>query len=117
MTSTLTLRETAAAIGRSPDWFGRHWRDLVRDHGMPPPLPPADAHPVWSRLQIEAWLDQDLPPALARRVTVLRQVEAAVAADPEASLEVLRARDEMDRRFHNGGESHGTTGHTRARRA
>ena len=98
MKSCLTLRETASAIGRSTDWFRRHWRDMMRQSHFPPPLPPSDAgaDPVWSRHHVEAWMDKDLPPDIARRVAVIRHIEAAAEENPDASMAVARARGRLD---------------------
>lgn len=78
----LTSAEVAAELGRSHSWFLNHWRSLVRDKGLPPPLLEGHA-PTWSPAQFYAWLDRGLT----------KQQRAAAAAY-RAAFEVVSAPDQ-----------------------
>ncbi len=72
----MNQRQVAAALQRSPDWFGRHWRKLVQVHGLPAPLP-GPGHKRWSSQEINAWIsltdntstDESRRDLLARRAS------------------------------------------------
>lgn len=51
---TYGLEELAALLHRKPAWLRRSWRQLVKEHGFPRPLPGAGL--VWSRALVDTWI-------------------------------------------------------------
>lgn len=80
----IDLNGLALILGYSYDWTVRHWRELVRDKGLPEPFV-GGRQPRWSRKLVEAWRDGALPaPAAAPEISAPAQPAAAlpVANDP-----------------------------------
>jgi predicted DNA-binding transcriptional regulator AlpA len=76
---TLTLAEVAQELGRSPDWLYENWRRLLRTERLPRPL--QMQHPyIWSRAQIYAWIDRDLPAEQRIAAAAYRAAETAALA-------------------------------------
>jgi hypothetical protein len=51
----------AAELGKSLDWFRRHWRGLVDKHGFPAPIAGLGA-PAWHGPHVIAWKAGEYPP-------------------------------------------------------
>jgi hypothetical protein len=79
----MSMRETAAAVGLSAEWFRKVWPAMARDHGFPAPF----LGRRWDGEAVEAWKR-----ARAQR---LAANAGAPIADPasadRARLEALRA--------------------------
>ena len=56
----LNAQQTAEdQLGVSLDWFNRNWKNLIADHGFPPPL--AGLGRRWDPVAIAAWKDAQIP--------------------------------------------------------
>lgn len=58
----LDVAGVAVRLGHSPEWFHRRKRELIADHGFPPPV--AGCGNRWDPLSIDAWLDRQMPDEL-----------------------------------------------------
>jgi predicted DNA-binding transcriptional regulator AlpA len=97
----LTAEEVAAELGRSKAWIYEHWRRLVAEGRIPPPISEA-GHLVWSAAQLYAYLDRDLPAKLRPLVAAHRAALDAAAAAPRERIAgdaIEAARAGLDRRF------------------
>ena len=100
----LTAAEMGAEFGRSAAWIYANWERLVSDNIIPPPLKEA-GHLVWSKAQVWAYLDRDLPPKMRSLVAAHRAAEEAAAkapADYAAGDVIERDRAELNRRAARG---------------
>jgi hypothetical protein len=52
--NALVPAAVAALLGKGERWFRRQWRDLVKRHGFPAPLPGIGLR--WSEPQVAAWI-------------------------------------------------------------
>lgn len=102
----LTISEVAAELGRSTDWLYDHWRGLVREKKLPPPVMGHDGGALaWSAAQVYATLDKDLPAHLKAAAAAYRAAASAYVlthADPDAGRAVADDRARLDRRFSKG---------------
>lgn len=60
----LTLAEVAVKLRKQRTWLYRHWQDLVKNQGFPPPIPGLGRDRVWHAGAIEAWLVSTWPEEL-----------------------------------------------------
>lgn len=94
----LSLADVARELGKSEDWLGRHWRQLVKDKALPKPI--LANHLVWSAAQVYAVLDKDLTPVQRVAAAAYRAAEAAAratVANDSGSVAAHRVR--LDRQF------------------
>jgi hypothetical protein len=98
MTATLDIHQAAALLGRSGDWLGKHYGELVRNDGFPPPVLPRGPL-TWSKMHVEAWLDRGLAKDLKREVAALRLAEAALRGACADKVAVEAWREHLDQRF------------------
>jgi predicted DNA-binding transcriptional regulator AlpA len=89
MALPLSLKRTAAEIGRSEDWFHKNWARLVRDEGFPLPIHTTRPY-VWAPEHIEAWKDRRLYEALKARVLELRGKIPDLVSEQDARVEEQR---------------------------
>ncbi|HRN83252.1 MAG TPA: hypothetical protein PK857_00410 [Hyphomicrobium sp.] len=104
----LTLPEVAAGLGRSAEWLSAHWRRLVAEKKLPPPLIERGG-PTWDAAQLYAMLDKHLPAAVRANAAAIRAAFDAAHASPRDALhtdELAEWRARLDKRF---GE-HGAVG-------
>jgi hypothetical protein len=105
MTRALTAEELAGELGYSKTWIYDNWKRLVAEGRIPPPLLEA-GHLVWSKAQVWAYLDKDLPPKMRPLVAAHRAAEEAAArapADHAAGETIERDRAALDRQFARSG--------------
>lgn len=89
---TLTADEMAAELGRSTSWIYDNWRKLCGQHRMPMPI--QESVPlVWSRAQVYAWLDRNLPAKDKVTAAAYRAAfDAALATHEDGRLASRRAQ-------------------------
>jgi len=101
----LSLPELAAELGRSANWLGRNWRGLVEANKIPSPLHEANGGAlVWSRAQVYAYLDRDLPDELKCAAAAIRAGLAAAAHEfiiGPADAQIASDAEWLRRRFEN----------------
>lgn len=101
----LTAEEVAAEFRRSKTWIYENWQRLVAEGRLPPPLIEA-GHLVWSKAQVWAYLDKDLPLKMRPLVAAHRAAEEAAAsapADYATGDAIERDRAALDRQFARSG--------------
>ena len=99
---TLSADELAEELGRSVAWLYGKWDVLVSQHGLPMPLLAAKPPLTWSRAQVYAWLDKDLPKDMRLAAQAYRAAAAAAANArhvPAAALRDELDRTDLDRRY------------------
>lgn len=97
----LTAEELAAEFGRSKQWIYEHWKRLVAEGRLPPPLMEA-GHLVWSKAQVWAYLDKPLPPKFQGLVAAHRACLDVARTTPAERIgdEVIeRDRERLNRRL------------------
>lgn len=92
----LSVDEVAAELGRSVDWLHRHWRGMVDEKKLPPPLPGGGAL-AWSAAQLYAVLDKPLTREQRALAAAFRAAEAVArqaggGLDDQDEIEASRAR-------------------------
>lgn len=101
----MSARELAAELNRSETWLYEHWRTLVAQRKLPPPLLGGQSPLSWSRAHVYAVLDKPLPAAARAMAMAYRAAAAAAAGAPHVaadSLADLEARAALDQRFVRG---------------
>ena len=73
--NALVPAAVAASLGKGERWFRRQWRDLVKRHGFPAPLPGVGLR--WSERQVAAWIAAGGVPMPAEATALPSVVEAA----------------------------------------
>lgn len=100
-TRALSIVDLARVLGKSQDWLRDHWRKLVRDKKLPPPLLD-EGHPTWDAGQVYAMIDAKLPAAVRANAAAYRAaLEAAVLSPRDAisTNEIAEHRNKLDARF------------------
>jgi predicted DNA-binding transcriptional regulator AlpA len=98
----LSAEDVAEELNRSVSWLYVNWRGLVSDHQMPPPLLNGQSPLSWSRAQIYAWLDRDLPKDMKQAAAAYRAAAAAAANirhTPRSALQDAEDQAALDRRY------------------
>lgn len=98
----LSADDLAEELNRSVSWLYENWRELVSTEKMPAPLLNGRAPLSWSRAQIYAWLDRDLPKDIKLAAAAYRAAAAAAANTRHTPRSVLQdAEDQaaLDQRY------------------
>lgn len=98
-------RELAAELNRSETWLYEHWRALVQDGRLPPPLLGGQSPLSWSRAHVYAVLDKALPKPAQAMAMAYRAAAAAAAGAPHVAADSLRELEDraaLDQRFIRG---------------
>ncbi len=99
---TLSAADVADELGRSTGWLYDNWRRLAKKDRFPHPLLGGAVPMTWSRAQVYAWLDRDLPREQRIAAAAIRAAEAAVAGVRHGSRDETRVaedRADLDQKY------------------
>jgi predicted DNA-binding transcriptional regulator AlpA len=97
---TLSAAELADELGRSTAWLYDHWEALVKTQRLPRPIHQGTPL-MWSRAQVYAWLDRDLPASQRAAAAAWRAAfdAARSAAGTDRADVVADQRAALERRY------------------
>jgi hypothetical protein len=102
-TRALTIDDIARIRGRGREWVSDHWRRLVKEGKLPPPIEQsATGSPTWDAAQVFAVMDKHLPAAVRANAAAIRAAYDAAHGAPGDAIyddELAEQKAKLDRRF------------------